>query len=434
MFVKLLSLFKKYHRKKRRIICLALFLVSLITPFIMNSFGDDAQYEYASFLVTEISKSSITGSANFDAQYVKETSILDLADFTDKCIQANYQRNAGSYYNFRVAYNSKLDTYLTLDDCEDLSISILPHTSSGSPHKNAKEENVHAAFEIKLMFDSDKTNRSNPNGTTYVYLRKTVAKTIMEKLNIYSIDPDINDYSLNDYEHFKNNYNLPVTYRFNGLNYSYKVSIANIIIPNEGYDEFFTKTFGEYITMCTNSYLKNALPSFDGFSVNFDFGSSTFETTRYFKIINSMCNVKDFKYQFNLSNVDTNFDVAKNNAYSVCSIIADNTAKLKQYAIFLPSVIIFAAFVIVFIICNIRHKNEIVFVLDFFSFFVLHFLIYSIFFLLSHFNNKMILFFSTKAIITAIVFTVVSICAGFLISLLKFKQQYTIDKFYEIQI
>ena len=425
------GLFKKilnYYLKPTRIVFIIAFVSINLTSYLLIGFEPASKKEYISSLVSELSRSTKTNSLNLDSITKKEkVELSELNKYSDLCSAANYQNTSRTFYNFRTLYNSKICDYLTIDELEGESFSILPHTSSGSPHKNKFNENVHGVFEIKLMFDSRNTNTNRGANPSFCYIRKETADRILAYHGITLPDE-------NDYLNLVKTFNLSVTYVYNGNNIQYCLTIANIVLPDEADDTFFYQTFGNYITLCTYPSFKDALPSYDGFSVNFDLGSSINDTSKYLDIIKEVCPTSDFFYQVNPYNQNKEFN--KQTVDNVISFL-NSYSKKTSYVSVIVCFSLFALFIFFLFLISYIKKMKVNLVLDCGIIFILFFLIYFVFFVLSNGYKPLIVFFTSKSIFMLLLFTFLVILSYWIISLVFCKKRsktFFNGNYYEVDI
>lgn len=425
------NLFKrilKFYLKPIKIVLNVVFVSINVASYLLIGFEPTSKKEYISSLVSDLSQNTITKSLNIDAMSKKQpVDLTELNKLSDLCSTANYQNTSRTFYNFRTLFNSKANDYLTIDELNNESISILPHTSSGKPHKNKLNENVHGVFEIKLMFDSSNTNTNKGENPSFCYIRKETADKMLNNRGISSPKEE-------DYLYLIRSISLPVTYVYNGNNLRYYLTIANIILPDEADDPFYYQTFGNYITLCTYSSFKDALPAYDGFSINFDLGSSINDTSRYIDIIKEICPTSDFLYQVNTFNQRT--ELNKQTVANLISLLTEYS-KQSDNVLTIVCVALFSLFIVTMFILSFLKRIKVNMVLDCGMSFLLFFFIYHVFFVLSKIHKPLIVFFTSKSIFMLLLLTFLVMFSYWVISFLIFKKQTKLfknDNYYKIDI
>ena len=395
---------KKLGMKRITFISLSLLqIISYVFIFIIFSFSKNACYESLTSLVSSISRDdSITGSANFNVKNVQsDITKNDIADDTTLCKSLTGHKTSGEFYNFRVIYNSCMDTFITFDDYEDKSLTLLPHTTSGT-HYNAKNDVVFDWFEICMMF-KEHGDIQYGECNTFVEIREDFARYLLAKEGLeYTKE---NCQTLIDTPHF-----ITGKYVYNGASVDAKFQIANIILENKGNDTFYKNTFGDYI--CFYLYNKS-LPCFDGYSVNFDFGTSTYDTMSNMKFIEKTFSSEKYLYEFNTFNIkESNINSANKKISQFLNIygkISSNTKyindNLCKYLSISLLVAVFALWFF-FYIRKYTHELKWSFILKYSISFMIVYLIFHIISKTSILNIK---YFSLNAITVAFIYAIISL-------------------------
>lgn len=348
--------------KKESILYMFILFALYTASFCSFSFTSSAKVEHLANKISAISsKMSTNGCTNISFKNNNSVEFNDIFSTTYKTLQENYYKTAGSFYNYRTVLDANYDNFIEVKELQNESVSALLHTNGSGTHKNANNENVYDWFEIKLMFE--KVHEKNTNDLSYVLIRQTMADKILEARGYLKNEED--EYNLGDYEKIVGT-SLECAYKFNNSNTSCSWTIGNIILDHEGYDNYYNEVFGNYITICI--YHKNALPSFDGYSVNFDFGASTIDTVKYINRINedyinanttvniNKRNLKENKISDEtLSYVSENFHIKNKNDYwfLVCSLASISIIfmTLYHYAFSKRTTLLYIIFPFVFSYC-----------------------------------------------------------------------------------
>lgn len=387
------SIFKYFFSKKRIVILLIeLFLFNI--PFISLPQTKEASYSVASSLITECAKAFKTDSVSLAA-----TSIVEgiekqrVNDILSTCQSYNSYKTNPNGYNFYLAYNSRISDFLVLDDL-DSSFSIVPHKSSGKPTTNAKGKYMHGELDLELMFDAENTNTSYDTKTSYVYLRESTATQLIEKVG-----------TISSYSDLVKNYQLPVTYVHNGASFVYKYGIANIIKEDERNDKMYFDMLGDYLTL--NTFYDTSLPSFDDYTVFFEFGKSSYDTRQYMPVLKDFLNISYYDYQFDLSSLKESSDVvAINNKLSIVISIFEKENYLNStilISISYGSMFLLIALILILIIkAKLNH-----YILEAFSLFAVFSCVYTFYFLLEKFFIPFKYCFITSAIVASFVVAMV---------------------------
>jgi hypothetical protein len=259
------------------------------STYLVFSFSADANNEQTAFAITELSKQSKTGAVNLDiVSFNGDYTNSSFNQIVTYCNNVNYRIQAGGNYNFKPSFRKNdYGAFLTIDELESDNITTLLHSSSGKPHKNSLGENIHSNYEFAVMFDETEGNYQNVYNTTYFYIRENDAKKIL----------GIDNPTKEQYKNLIDNKTLHVTYHYRDEMVSYNANICNIILNGKYDDVHFSNVFGTYVT--TNSFYANSFPSYNGMSINFDFGTSNYDTKRYLELIRDEFSVENFKCDVN---------------------------------------------------------------------------------------------------------------------------------------
>lgn len=389
----------KHFKRSNYLFLILLFCINAST-YVSFAFTKNATYELMSQNMTEISnKYSCTGSTNIDIISKADSNYDSLYSETYNSLMANYTKTTGSFYNYRTLYNSNVADYVLLNELNNESITILTHTNGSKAHKNLKDEFVYSWFEIKVMFEDTMVERES-NDLSYCLIRQTTANQI---LTSHGIEPELDSgFSESQYNFLRENISLKGTYVYGGESLPVSWTIGNIILNNEGYDAFFEKTFGNYITLCI--YKKNALPSYKGFSINFDFGSSIFDTSRYLQMIEKKYLNSEYEVSisnYNLNKQDENLENLKNGILNNFN----NTHCLSMTICIIFALILYTLVLLSFVIYILRTNfYSYFYLLDVALCFVFTYLIFFCAFMIKTSN---VILFTTNAIGCNIVFSLV---------------------------
>ena len=408
------------------IICACVFSV----PYIVNSFSESACLEKTSNIISSLAKQTTTGSMNFNAKCNSiDPDISNIQEAVSFSLNANYQKTTGSLYNFRVAYDANIEQIITLDDIDNIPVSLLLHNDSGRPHKNTKEENIHASYEIALMFDSDEGKYNFINGTaSNVHIRESTARLILEKKGIHNPSKE-NFKQLIDQEY------LNATYIYNNKKIPLRYGISNIILDNKYYDEFFYKTFGCYLTIC--STYKTFLPYYSGYSVNFDFGTSVYDSTNYVSLIKKRYPSSDFDYVVNTHNFTVIDKSLERTVAELSSSFASEPSLSKNLVDVLNITLVIFCLIIYYVIFYFRNKRKR------FNFYVDLIVIgtgfsigYLIFFLVDKISKNLSNYFIFSSIMTSFIMFVTTSIFGYLLKSIFTKKDILSfdDQMFEVSI
>lgn len=268
-----------------------LLLIGFLSPSLAFKSSYATNNEIIALMIASEAKRSSTKSLNVNIVSNKDdTTLSELNGISSSIFRLNFQKTAGDLYAFRMIFSSDAAFNIDIKDVNDNPITMLGHYSSGKPHENKLGEYIHSNFALKMMFSASEGYYENPNSTSNICLRKS---TVDKMIKIDSPSKD-------DYLNFIKNNQFYVKYAYDGKTETIPYTISNII--EEKYDDYFySETFGEYITI--NSYYKDFLPNYNHFSVNFDFGSSIFDSSQYIKYIRETFPFESYKYSINNRNI-----------------------------------------------------------------------------------------------------------------------------------
>lgn len=287
---KYLSMSKKKVVFSEILVCFSLVL-SFASLRAIGAFSNESKNETIAENISYIARKSSTNSANINVNpKFTGTKFSELDSIAVLCRNANLNKTSVDAYNFRLVYDSMYGQKISLDKLEGFNPTMLIHTSSGT-HKNPKGENVFDWYELKTMFDGNHIT-SSQRYTTFVEIRESQAKILLERLGYeYSIK-NCKDVLLAD------NYFLEGSFYSRETASPIKLKINNIILENQGMDERYYKTHGDYLMISPMSF-----PSYDGFSISFDFGGSFPETCNYLDYIETKFERGRYQYEINKNNI-----------------------------------------------------------------------------------------------------------------------------------
>lgn len=280
-----------FLKKPNFYIFLFLSCVCFSSTNLIFSKTKEANDELISYMINDLSRKTTTGALNINL--INRDKSKTQSEVSNICLYT-YNQNisiyTGSFYNFRVAYSKESNVDIKIAEIEerdsgnvldirnsmDKDVTLLAHYSSGKPHKNKNEENIHEDYELALKFDTANGFYSGQRKDSIICIREELAKKlIFEKYGITS--PNDKNYSdlIKDCK-----LNLEFTYE--GVKDKRSYDICNII-EEKYYDTFLHGTFDEYLTIAAS--FRDFVPFPEAYSVNFDFGSSLFDTKQFLKLI-----------------------------------------------------------------------------------------------------------------------------------------------------
>lgn len=284
----------KLPQKKTAVLAMAscfLFLLSFASIRVLSAFSNVSKKEAIAENISYVARKSTTHSANININpQLTGIKFSELDSIAVLCRNSNINKTSVDAYNFRLVYDSSRGQKVSLDELDGFNPTMLVHTSSGT-HKNPKGENVFDWYELKMMFEGNHIN--NYYGyTTFIEIRESQAKSLLGKLGYEYNAKNCEDVLLAD------DYYLEGSFNYQEHSSPIKLKINNIILENQGMDERYFKTHGDYLMINPMNF-----PSYDGFSISFDFGTSFPETCSYLDYIENKFERGKYQYELNENNI-----------------------------------------------------------------------------------------------------------------------------------
>ena len=272
---------KKHYSSFTSWLFIILLNLALISCFLIPSITPNAYLETLSSLVNETALESTSNKIlNVSYTYVNEDA--NRALLTDAFSQANADtvyKNTNSGYNARVIYDANNAWNYSFPSFNNERRTLL---ISGvfSNHLNPNGETIHDVFEFKLMFPDANTSYTGFNN--FCYIRQDDADTLITNSNgFYQTYEDL----LGE--------ELLVTYTSpNGTQEVVRWKIANVLCSDNDFYHYMDEIIAPFVLCYTN------LPSFYGFSYNFDYGTSIYTTMSYLQ--SQMSRFGDGNYAFSI--------------------------------------------------------------------------------------------------------------------------------------